>query len=290
MKKIQIVFFRASDRFPSTAVYTSTTANILNKWKQKITAACFVMYRGQYTKCLDLNNPWIYHGCMARIARVVLPDVPHLVTQRGNRGQPTFFSDEDYQFYLNLLSEWCRRKGVEIWAYCLMPNHVHLIATPDGETGLRLAIGEAHRRYTRHVNLIKQWRGHLWQERFASFPMDKNHLLAATRYVELNPVRARLVENAVDYPWSSAKAHLSGKNDIMVKSIALLDLIGDWPLFLATGLADDEADRLRLHEKTGRPLGNELFIAQAEKRTKRRLRPLPRGPKPKKPAFDAVRR
>ena len=219
---------------------------------------------------------------MARIARIVLPGIPHHVTQRGNRRQATFFTDTDFQVYLELMAEWCGRKNVEIWAYCLMPNHVHLIATPADATGLRLGIGEAHRRYTRHVNFSKQWRGHLWQERFASFPMDETHLMAAVRYVELNPVRAGIVTKPADYPWSSTKAHLLGKDDVLVKTKPLLDLMDDWTSFLSDGLANETADRLRIHERTGRPLGNDSFVALAEEITKRPLRPLPRGPKPKR--------
>ena len=130
---------------------------------------------------------------MSRIARVVAAGIPHHVTQRGNRRQPTFFGDDDYHAYLELMAQWCRRCGVAIWAYCLMPNHVHLIAVPKSEDSLRRGIGEAHRRYTRRVNFREGWRGHLWQGRFASFVLDEDYLLAATRYVELNPVRARLV-------------------------------------------------------------------------------------------------
>ncbi len=126
---------------------------------------------------------------MARLARVVIPGLPHHVTQRGNRRQQTFFNDGDYAAYLELMSEWCREEGVEIWAHCLMPNHVHLIAVPKSENGLRRAIGEAHRRYTRRINFREKWRGYLWQGRFASFIMDEPYLLAAVRYVELNPVR-----------------------------------------------------------------------------------------------------
>lgn len=111
---------------------------------------------------------------MARIARVVAPGLPHHITQRGNRRQQTFFEDADYQLYLELMAEWCVRCGVAIWAYCLMPNHVHLVAVPQDPEGLRRAIGEAHRRYTRHVNFRQQWRGHLWQDRFASFPLDES--------------------------------------------------------------------------------------------------------------------
>ena len=135
---------------------------------------------------------------MARIARVVVPDIPHHITQRGNRRQKTFFCDEDYHEYLALMTASCEQHNVAIWSYCLMPNHVHLIAVPQTEDGLQRALGEAHRRYTRHINFRENWRGHLWQERFASFPMGENHLLAAARYIELNPVRAHMVEDPVN--------------------------------------------------------------------------------------------
>ncbi len=137
---------------------------------------------------------------MARIARVVAPGMPHHVTQRGNRRQQTFFNDDDYRFYQTLMSEWCKANDVEIWAYCLMPNHIHLIAVPKTSDGLKLAIGEAHRRYTRRINFREGWRGHLWQGRFSSFIMDEKYLLACTRYIELNPVRAGFVKNPEDWP------------------------------------------------------------------------------------------
>jgi len=124
---------------------------------------------------------------MARLARVVVAGYPHHVTQRGNRRQETFFGDDDYRSYLELMAEWCTRCGVEVWAYCLMPNHVHLVAVPSTSGALAAAIGEAHRRYTRGVNFRQGWRGHLWQGRFASYVMDETHLLAAVRYVEMNP-------------------------------------------------------------------------------------------------------
>src|SRR4030065_1065208 len=154
---------------------------------------------------------------MARLARVVVPGVWHHVTQRGNRRQQTFFNDEDYQAYLELLGEWCGQCGVEVWAYCLMPNHVHLIVVPDSEDGLHRALGEAHRRYTRRINLREGWRGHLWQGRFASFAMDQRHLLRAARYVELNPVRAKLCRAAWRWRWSSAAAHVAGRDDGLVR-------------------------------------------------------------------------
>ncbi|MDO9079874.1 MAG: transposase [Desulfuromonadales bacterium] len=145
---------------------------------------------------------------MARIARVIAPGIPHHLTQRGNRRQQTFFCDDDYSTYIDLMAEWCGKYRVTIWAWCLMPNHVHLIAVPESEESLARAIGEAHRRYTRRINFREKWRGHLWQERFASFPMDEGHLVSAARYVEMNPVAAGIVASPEDYPWSSARAHL----------------------------------------------------------------------------------
>src|SRR3954469_23445629 len=153
---------------------------------------------------------------MARLARVVAAGLPHDVAQRGNRRQTVFFGDDDYEAYRMLLSEGCRAAGVAVWAYCLMPNHVHLILVPSDADGLRAALGEAHRRYPRHVNFRENWRGFLWQGRFASFPMDEAYLLACARYVELNPVRARLARRARDWPWSSARAHIGGKDDGLV--------------------------------------------------------------------------
>jgi putative transposase len=217
---------------------------------------------------------------MARLARVIIPGIPHHITQRGNRKLETFFCDEDYRVYIGLMAEWCSRQGVEIWAYCLMTNHVHLIAVPSSENGLRRAIGEAHRRYSRRVNFREGWRGHLWQGRFASFPMDEQYLLRAVRYVELNPVRAGLVKVAGDYPWSSAAAHISGCDDRLVKTSPRLEMVDDWRKFLSEKLTNTELDRIRFHERTGRPLGSKEFIDRLEKQIARTLRPKKPGPKP----------
>ena len=216
---------------------------------------------------------------MARIARVVAPGLPHHITQRGNRRQATFFSEADYQSYLDLMAEWCTRCGVDVWAYCLMPNHVHFIAVPASEPALRQAIGEAHRRYTRLVNFREQWRGHLWQGRFASFVLDEKYLLAAARYVELNPVRARLVDKPEAYPWSSAKAHLQGVDDRLVKAAPLLALVKDWQSLLESGMTEQEIERIRRHERTGRPLGEDVFVSKLENVLGRTLHPQKPGPK-----------
>ena len=218
---------------------------------------------------------------MARFARVVVPGVPHHVTQRGNRRLETFFNDGDYRAYLDLLAEYCAAAEVAVWAYCLMPNHVHLILVPRDADGLRRALGEAHRRYTRRVNFREGWRGHLWQERFHSFALDEGHLLAAARYVELNPVRAGLARRARDWRWSSARAHLAGKDDALVQVAPLLELVPDWRAFLAGGLAEDALEAIRRHARTGRPLGSAAFLEALEARLDRALRPGKRGRKPK---------
>jgi putative transposase len=217
---------------------------------------------------------------MARIARVVAPGIPHHVTQRGNRRQQTFFHDEDYQAYLELMSEWCAKYKVQIWAYCLMPNHVHLIAVPETRDGLNLAIGEAHRRYTRRINFREGWRGHLWQGRFSSFILDENYLLACTRYVELNPVRAGLVKKPEAWRWSSAGAHVKRKDDILVQTKPLLAMIkSPWKKFLSVDAQESEMALFRKHERTGRPTGNDAFIERLERLLDRPLKPKKPGPK-----------
>ena len=198
---------------------------------------------------------------MVRLARVVAPGIPHHVIQRGNRRQQTFFNDGDYKAYLELMAEWCRKNQVENWAYCLMPNHVHLILVPKTKEGLTLAVGEAHRRYTRRINFRKGWRGHLWQGRFSSFIMEEKYLFACTRYIELNPVRAGLVKQPEAWRWCSAGAHIRGENDILVKIKPLLEMVKKpWKDFLSNDIHNSEIDLLRKHERTGRPLGNGIRL------------------------------
>ncbi len=219
---------------------------------------------------------------MARLARVVAPGLPHHITQRGNRRQQTFFCDEDYRSYLELMGQWCGAHQVEIWAYCLMPDHVHLIAVPPSADGLRRAIGEAHRRYTRMVNFREGWRGHLWQGRFSSFVLDERYVLTAARYVELNPVRARLISAPSRYPWSSALAHVRGRDDTLVRVKPLLQLVPDWRRFLTKVIREEDLELLRAHEHTGRPLGDEAFLASLEQNLGRILRRRKPGPKVKR--------
>jgi len=200
---------------------------------------------------------------MPRIARIIAPGIPHHVTQRGNRRMDTFFCDEDYQAYLALMAEWCGKFNVSVWCYCLMPNHTHLIAVPETEEGLRRAISEAHRRFSVMINRRQKWTGHLWQGRFSSFPMDEAYLLAAAKYIEMNPVRAKLTPDPYAWQWSSAKAHADGTDDMLVKVSPLLEMVGDWKLFLKD-TDEEDANTIRRHERTGRALGSDFFLESLE--------------------------
>ena len=204
-----------------------------------------------------------------------------MVVQRGNRGQDVFFGDDDYALYKELLAEGCKAAGTAIWAYCLMPTQVHLLLVPSDEDGLRAALGEAHRRYTRAINQREGWRGFLWQGRFASFPMDEAHVLEAARYVERAPVREKLARSVRDWKWSSARAHLAGKTDGVVDVKPLRALVPDWVAFLRATPPEGALEAIRKSESTGRPLGGTAFVKKLEKRLGRTLAKQKPGPKPK---------
>ena len=229
---------------------------------------------------------------MARLARIVIPDVAHHVTQRGNRRLPIFFSDEDRTEYLALLARSCAATTTRCLAWCLMDNHVHLVLVPSSGDGLRAALAEAHRRYTRRINFREGWRGYLFQGRFASYPMDDAHLIAAVRYVENNPVAARMVGRAEDWRWSSARSHLAGKRvpgDPLTDVAALGRHVRNWRAMLRHGAeyGDADADAEALAEtiearlRTGRPLAAAEWLERQEAELNRALRPRKPGPRPK---------
>jgi len=219
---------------------------------------------------------------MSRLPRFVLPGLPHHVTQRGNRREQTFFEEGDYALYLDLLADGAGRAGVEIWSYCLMPNHVHVIAVPGDADGLRRCFRYVHRHYTGFINARHRWTGHLWQGRFSSVAMDEEHLVNALRYVALNPVRARLVAKAEDWRWSSARAHLAKADDQVVRVEPALDRVGDFAAFLGEPFDEPQAyAALRKAEGVGRPVGSDRWLAQMEAGTGLALRPRKRGPKPR---------
>jgi len=219
---------------------------------------------------------------MARLARLVVPGLPHHVTQRGNRRETTFFTEDDYALYRKWLAESSNRAGCEIWAYCLMPNHVHIILVPSDEDGLRKTFADLHRRYTAHINARLKVTGHLWQGRYGSVVMDEEHLFNAIRYVTLNPVRAGLARRAQDWAWSSARAHLAGRDDAVVSVAPVLERVGDFKQFLGADFEEEAAyGPLRRAETIGRPVGGAAWLKALEKRTGRSLMPGKRGPKAK---------
>ncbi len=218
---------------------------------------------------------------MARMARVVIPNIPHHIVQRGNRSQKVFFSNSDKLSYLNILRKHAQEAGLCFWAYCLMDNHVHLIAVPKREDSLAKGIGNTHKHYTRMVNFRENWRGYLWQGRFGSFPLDEKYLYAAIRYVERNPVRAGIVKRAEDYEFSSAKAHVHKKEDRLLSDNFVIEDIEDWQAFLADCDNEQDTKLFRKHSRVGRPLGEKKFVEKLENITGRILKPQKPGRKRK---------
>ncbi|MCB9990482.1 MAG: transposase [Rhodospirillales bacterium] len=200
---------------------------------------------------------------MPRTARTVIPGLPHLIVQRGNRRQDVFFGADDYRMYLSLMAEKCAQAGTEILAYCLMQNHVQLIAVPRDEDGLR-ALGEAHRRYTRYINAQNDWQGYLWAGRFSSFPMDQDYLFEAVRYVELSPVRAGICPHPSNYRWSSARQRLGKSCDGDLAVPPLDTLTRDWDAYWQEGLSRYDAIRaFENNESAQKPLGQVRTAASA---------------------------
>jgi putative transposase len=228
---------------------------------------------------------------MARHARVVVPGIPYHVTHRGNHRRDVFLEPLDRELYLADLAVWAHDCGLRVWGYCLMTNHVHLLAVPDRPDALARAVGRVHQRHARRVHARHGWTGHLWANRFFSTPLDTPHLWAAIRYVELNPVRAGLVGRAEQWPWSSAGVHAAGE-----PGSPLLDPTRpfgasrpdprsgrpmDWTDWLALGEDGEATDRLRRATLTGRPCGDEAFVERLESALGRELKPKKRGRPPK---------
>lgn len=209
---------------------------------------------------------------MGRIARIVVPGIPHHIIQRGNRNQKVFFTDKDRSLYLDILRFNAFKFNLKIWCYCLMDNHIHLIAVPERPDSLARAMAETHRKYTYMINIRNNWKGFLFQGRYGSFPMDEAYLYCCVRYVERNPVRAGLVKLAEEYSWSSARAHVFGFNDPLLSPMPLRSQIKDWSIFLRGEEKEEDLEQLRKNQLTGRPLGNEDFIEYLERLTGRIIR------------------
>lgn len=219
---------------------------------------------------------------MSRVARIVVPGYPHHVTQRGNRGADVFEDDDDRRFYLATLRTYAMKHGVRIWAYCLMTNHVHFIAVPAGKQALGRTFHDAHSVYSLRFNQRSGLSGHVFHGRFHSTALDEEHLWAAVRYVERNPLRAGMVGAAADYVWSSARAHCTGAVDsLLAADFPLAGVVDDWAAWLREE-EDEASDALRVATRTGRPCSSMAFMKALEERLQRAVAPKKRGRKPRK--------
>jgi len=219
------------------------------------------------------------------MARISIPGIPQHVTQRGNGRAQTFFFDDDYRFYLDRLGAECRAAGVGVWAWVLMPNHVHLVLCPSDGDGLRRALSRVHRAHAGRVHARLQRSGHFWQGRFGCVAMDEAHLLSALRYVALNPVRAGLVARPEDWRWSSIHAQLGRVDDGVTDTAPVRERYPDFAALLAADEDTEGFTALRRAESIGRPLGDAGFLDRLEALTGRRLKRQKPGPKPKKAAL-----
>ncbi len=211
---------------------------------------------------------------MPRIARIIVPNLPYHITQRGNFGQNIFEDDTDRIVYLEWLQEYGQRYGTKFWAYCLMTNHVHYIAVPEDKKSLAQTFNQTHMRYSQYTNRKHNRRGHLWQGRFYSYLLDDEHLYAAIRYVEKNPVRAKIVQQSETYKWSSTDAHVLEKEDpLLSMDCPLIETIEDWNLYLSQPDDDEWMERFRVLSRTGRPAGGDSFISMIESLLGRVVKP-----------------
>jgi putative transposase len=217
---------------------------------------------------------------MPRIARIAIPGVPHHITQRGNNRQDVFFADDDRAMYLSLLNQQAEQYGLAVLGYCLMANHVHLVATPRDADSLATAVGRTHLLYAQYINRVHDRTGHLWQGRFFSCALDEAHCWAALCYVERNPVRAGILRYAWKYPWSSAAAHCQGDDDRRLLDLRAWSAAWEprqWRQQLRRRGDDEVTDGLRMRTRTGRPLGSDSFLSKIERVVGHRVRPLPVG-------------
>ncbi len=217
---------------------------------------------------------------MARIKRIVLPHIPHHITQRGVRSMNIFFKQTDYECYKELLYEQCVIYDLKIVSYCLMTNHIHIIAIPSTEESLSRAIGETHRLYTRKINFKQKVKGHLFQERFYSTPLDEYHFLNALKYVEQNPVKANIVRYPWEYRYSSARYRVNlTLEDKLLSNCDEIDDLKNYKEFL-----QETAETKQIEEKTrtGKPCGDEEFYKKIKLATGMDYKSKIPGPKGKK--------
>src|SRR3990167_8957378 len=218
---------------------------------------------------------------MARLPRLSLPGYPHHVILRGNNQQAIFSCPADYQTLLDLIEEHARKSGVAVHAYVLMSNHVHLLVTPEAADSLPRLMQAVGRRYVRYFNDRQGRSGTLWEGRYRSTPIQtETYLLACMAYIDLNPVRAGLVAEARDYPWSSHGHYVGLRSDKLVTPHPLFWTLGNTPFareaayaeLVHLGITAEQQDALTRSTLSGWALGGEDFVAELQKRTERRVR------------------
>jgi putative transposase len=216
---------------------------------------------------------------MPRIARAVAAGFPHHIVQRGNNREKVFIDDEDREKYINLLKKYSRKRDARILAYCLMTNHVHLLVKPKENESMYKMMQGVTLCYTQFANRKYNRTGRLWESRYHSCVVDKDsYLWSVARYIETNPVRAGMVKKAEDYAYSSAQAHVIGKEDnILNEELIAETQRKEYRAFIREKGTEKDRDLIRYHTKTGKPLGDEAFMKRMEKRTGRDLALRPRG-------------
>lgn len=227
---------------------------------------------------------------MARLPRLVLAGHAHHIIQRGNNRQAIVLDDADRQRFVDLLRDCSVAHRVAIHAYVLMDNHLHLLATPEDGQGISLMMQSLGRRYVGWFNHKYGRSGTLWEGRFRAALIESEHyFLACLRYIELNPVRAGMTANAIDFAWSSCAHHLGKRRDLVVSDHGLFWALGNTPFereaayreLLAQGVAEDERQRLTEAALKGWPLGSAQFLRKLSEQTVRPMAPRGRGRPPK---------
>ena len=217
---------------------------------------------------------------MARLPRLTLPGYPHHVIQRGNNRQAIFSSTADYQTLLDLLDQNAKKFGVAIHAYVLMSNHFHLLVTPQTVEGLPQMMQAVGRRYVRYFNDTQQRSGTLWEGRYKStLVQTERYLLACMVYIDLNPVRAGLANQAADYPWSSYRHYTGQRVDKLITPHALVWELGNTPFareaayaeWVQSGISTAQQTALTASALHGWALGEPDFVTELQKRTQRRV-------------------
>ncbi|MEA3305502.1 MAG: transposase [Candidatus Omnitrophota bacterium] len=207
---------------------------------------------------------------MPRHARIVIPNVAHHITQRGNYSQGIFKVTADYKKYCIWMKEYSKKYKLDILAYCLMSNHVHFIVIPKREDSLKLVFNTAHMRYSQYMNRKKKAHGHLWQSRFFSCLLDDVHLYRAIRYVERNPVRAKMVKRAWEYQWSSAQEHAGMETSLIPISKSFDMNYEEWKRYMCD--KDPEIEKeIWLKTQRGLAVGEKQFIKRIERKIERSL-------------------